>query len=128
MLRKGEDLMSRRKTIREGCSGDLREPAAPHLLLCVLRAGDETQVNLAILQASGKDAGVYRSSISNQYGTDSTALLLSADSRFPLSLRHKRSGPGRHSSSSLVLAGMELREDLGGEKDFRFSVRISCLL
>lgn len=114
--------MSRRKTIREGCSGDLREPAAPHLLLCVLRAGDETQVNLAILQASGKDAGVYRCSISNQYGTDST------DSRFPLSLRHKRSGPGRHFSSSLVLAGMELREDLDGEKDFRFSVRISCLL
>nr|XP_029135352.1 alpha-protein kinase 3-like [Labrus bergylta] len=54
-------------------------------------AGDETQVNLAIVQASCKDSGVYRCTISNEYGTDSTDYLLSAD----------------------LLAGLSLREDLG---------------
>ncbi|XP_044046983.1 alpha-protein kinase 3 isoform X2 [Siniperca chuatsi] len=54
-------------------------------------AGDETQVNLAIVQASCKDSGVYGCTITNEYGTDSTDFLLSAD----------------------ILAGMALREDLG---------------
>ncbi|KAE8297289.1 Alpha-protein kinase 3 [Larimichthys crocea] len=54
-------------------------------------AGDETQVNLAILQASCKDSGVYGCTITNEYGTDSTDCLLSAD----------------------IMAGMSLREDLG---------------
>ncbi|KAA8595432.1 hypothetical protein FQN60_010723 [Etheostoma spectabile] len=54
-------------------------------------AGDETQVNLAIVQASCKDSGVYGCTITNEYGTDSTDCLLSAD----------------------ILAGMSLREDLG---------------
>ncbi|KAM7014956.1 alpha-protein kinase 3-like [Tautogolabrus adspersus] len=54
-------------------------------------AGDETQVNLAIVQASSKDSGVYRCTISNEYGTDSTDYLLSAD----------------------ILARLSLREDLG---------------
>ncbi|XP_014884854.1 alpha-protein kinase 3 [Poecilia latipinna] len=54
-------------------------------------AGDETQVNLAIVQASCKDSGVYGCSITNEYGSDTTDFLLSAD----------------------ILAGMSLREDLG---------------
>ncbi|CAK6963957.1 uncharacterized protein LOC128356299 [Scomber scombrus] len=54
-------------------------------------AGDETQVNLAIAQASSKDSGVYGCTITNEYGTDSTDYLLSAD----------------------ILAGMSLREELG---------------
>ncbi|XP_056261406.1 alpha-protein kinase 3 isoform X2 [Seriola aureovittata] len=54
-------------------------------------AGDETQVNLAIVQASCSDSGVYGCSITNEYGTDSTDTLLSTD----------------------ILAGMSLREDLG---------------
>ncbi|KAG7222413.1 hypothetical protein INR49_016272 [Caranx melampygus] len=54
-------------------------------------AGDETQVNLAIVQASRRDSGVYRCSIMNEYGTDSTDTLLSME----------------------ILAGMSLREDLG---------------
>ncbi|XP_038137047.1 titin homolog [Cyprinodon tularosa] len=54
-------------------------------------AGDETQVNLAIVQASCKDSGVYGCTITNEYGSDSTDFLLSAD----------------------ILAGMSLREDLG---------------
>ncbi|MEQ2292490.1 hypothetical protein AMECASPLE_023605 [Ameca splendens] len=54
-------------------------------------AGDETQVNLVIIQASSKDSGVYGCSIINEYGSDSTDLLLSAD----------------------ILAGMSLPEDLG---------------
>ncbi|KAK2920408.1 alpha-protein kinase 3-like isoform X1 [Channa argus] len=54
-------------------------------------AGEETQVNLAIVQASSKDSGVYRCSITNEYGADSTDLLLSAE----------------------ILAAMSLREDLG---------------
>nr|XP_046237652.1 uncharacterized protein alpk3b isoform X2 [Scatophagus argus] len=53
-------------------------------------AGDETLVNLAIVQASCKDSGVYRCTITNEYGTDSTDCLLSAD----------------------ILAGMSLCEDL----------------
>ncbi|XP_056135269.1 alpha-protein kinase 3 [Lampris incognitus] len=54
-------------------------------------AGDETQVNLAIVQASSRDCGVYGCTITNEHGTDSTDFLLSAD----------------------ILAGMSLREDLG---------------
>ncbi|XP_072236383.1 alpha-protein kinase 3 [Leuresthes tenuis] len=54
-------------------------------------AGEETQVNLAIVQASSKDSGVYGCSITNDYGTDSTDFLLSAE----------------------ILLGMSLREDLG---------------
>lgn len=54
-------------------------------------AGDETQVNMAIVQASCKDAGVYGCSIANEYGTDSTDILLSAE----------------------IMAGLSLREDLG---------------
>uniref|UniRef100_A0A672JSN9 non-specific serine/threonine protein kinase n=1 Tax=Salarias fasciatus TaxID=181472 RepID=A0A672JSN9_SALFA len=45
-------------------------------------AGDETQVNLAIVQASCKDSGVYGCSITNEYGTDSTDILLSTDSMY----------------------------------------------
>lgn len=44
------------------------------------RAGDESQVNLAIVQASCQDAAVYGCSITNEYGTASTDFLLSADS------------------------------------------------
>lgn len=47
-----------------------------------LSAGDETQVNLAIVQASSKDSGVYGCTITNEYGTDSTDLLLSTDSTY----------------------------------------------
>ncbi|XP_017274300.1 alpha-protein kinase 3 isoform X2 [Kryptolebias marmoratus] len=54
-------------------------------------AGDETPVNLTVVQASSKDSGVYGCSITNEYGTDSTDFLLSAE----------------------ILAGMSLREDLG---------------
>ncbi|XP_034429280.1 alpha-protein kinase 3-like [Hippoglossus hippoglossus] len=54
-------------------------------------AGDETQVNLAIVQASCRDFGVYGCSITNEYGMDSTDTLLSAE----------------------IIAGMSLREDLG---------------
>lgn len=45
-----------------------------------LSAGDEGQVNLAIVQASGVDSGVYGCTITNEYGTDSTDCLLSAES------------------------------------------------
>ncbi|XP_076847207.1 alpha-protein kinase 3 isoform X2 [Brachyhypopomus gauderio] len=42
-------------------------------------AGDESQVALAIVQASSRDCGVYGCSIKNEYGTDTTDYLLSAD-------------------------------------------------
>lgn len=42
-------------------------------------AADESQVNLAIVQASSKDSGVYRCTISNEYGTDTTDFQLSTD-------------------------------------------------
>nr|DBA31531.1 TPA: hypothetical protein GDO54_007365 [Pyxicephalus adspersus] len=43
-------------------------------------SGDEGQVALAIVQASVKDCGVYQCTIENEYGTDSTDCLLSAES------------------------------------------------
>ncbi|XP_016102192.1 alpha-protein kinase 3 isoform X1 [Sinocyclocheilus grahami] len=42
-------------------------------------AGDESPVALAIVQASSRDCGVYGCSIKNEYGTDITDYLLSAD-------------------------------------------------
>ncbi|KAM5170316.1 alpha-protein kinase 3 [Mantella aurantiaca] len=42
-------------------------------------SGDEGQVALAIVQASVKDCGVYQCTIENDYGTDSTDCLLSAE-------------------------------------------------
>ncbi|KAM8972195.1 alpha-protein kinase 3 [Pelodytes ibericus] len=42
-------------------------------------SGDEGQVALAIVQASAKDCGVYQCTIENDYGTDSTDCLLSAE-------------------------------------------------
>ncbi|TTF56872.1 Alpha-protein kinase 3 [Bagarius yarrelli] len=42
-------------------------------------AGDESQVALAIVQASSKDCGVYGCTIKNDYGTDATDYLLSPD-------------------------------------------------
>uniref|UniRef100_UPI0037E86868 alpha-protein kinase 3 n=1 Tax=Semicossyphus pulcher TaxID=241346 RepID=UPI0037E86868 len=50
-------------------------------------AGDETQVNLAIVQASSKDSGVYGCTITNEYGTDSTDYLLSSEILAAFSLR-----------------------------------------
>lgn len=57
-------------------------------VICYLfpSAGDETQVNLAIVQASCKDSGVYGCTITNEYGTDSTDCLLSADSMYSFTL------------------------------------------
>ncbi|XP_073707143.1 alpha-protein kinase 3 [Garra rufa] len=43
------------------------------------RAGDESPVALAIVQASSRDCAVYGCSIKNEYGTDITDYLLSAD-------------------------------------------------
>ncbi|KAG8576412.1 hypothetical protein GDO81_009853 [Engystomops pustulosus] len=42
-------------------------------------SGDEGQVALAIVQASVKDCGVYQCAIENEYGSDSTDCLLSAE-------------------------------------------------
>ncbi|XP_036399374.1 alpha-protein kinase 3-like isoform X2 [Megalops cyprinoides] len=42
-------------------------------------AGDESQVALALVQTSSRDCGVYSCSIKNEYGTDMTDFLLSAD-------------------------------------------------
>uniref|UniRef100_A0A665VD89 non-specific serine/threonine protein kinase n=1 Tax=Echeneis naucrates TaxID=173247 RepID=A0A665VD89_ECHNA len=41
--------------------------------------GDESQVALAIVLASSQDCGVYGCTIKNEYGTDTTDFLLSAD-------------------------------------------------
>ncbi|CAH2273196.1 alpha- kinase 3 isoform X1 [Pelobates cultripes] len=42
-------------------------------------SGDEGPAALAIVQASAKDCGVYQCTIQNEYGTDSTDCLLSAE-------------------------------------------------
>ncbi|KAL4658729.1 alpha-protein kinase 3 isoform X1 [Arapaima gigas] len=44
-----------------------------------ISTGDESQLALAIVQASSRDCGVYCCSIENEYGSDSTDFLLSAD-------------------------------------------------
>ncbi|XP_046890083.1 alpha-protein kinase 3 isoform X2 [Hypomesus transpacificus] len=49
--------------------------------------GDESQVALAIVQASSRDCGVYGCTIKNEYGTDSTDFLLSVDILSELLLR-----------------------------------------
>lgn len=48
----------------------------------IFSAGDEAQVNLAVVQASYKDSGVYKCTITNDYGTDSTDCLLSGESTY----------------------------------------------
>lgn len=48
----------------------------------LLSAGDESQVALAIVQASSRDCGVYGCTIKNEYGSDTTDYLLSSDSKF----------------------------------------------
>ncbi|XP_061734475.1 alpha-protein kinase 3 isoform X2 [Nerophis ophidion] len=52
---------------------------------------DESQVNLAVVQVSSKDSGVYKCTIANDYGSDSTDFLLGPD----------------------ILPGISLREDPG---------------
>ncbi|XP_048376903.2 alpha-protein kinase 3 isoform X2 [Stegostoma tigrinum] len=42
-------------------------------------AGDESQVSLAIVQASVKDQGVYRCVVENEYGSDATDFYLSSE-------------------------------------------------
>ncbi|XP_041965939.1 alpha-protein kinase 3 isoform X2 [Alosa sapidissima] len=42
-------------------------------------AGDESQVALAIVQASNRDCGVFACTIKNEFGTDTTDFLLSTD-------------------------------------------------
>ncbi|XP_062861384.1 titin homolog isoform X2 [Trichomycterus rosablanca] len=42
-------------------------------------AGDESQVALAIVQASNRDCGVYSCTIKNEYGNDTTDYLLSSE-------------------------------------------------
>nr|XP_060611894.1 alpha-protein kinase 3 [Anolis sagrei ordinatus] len=42
-------------------------------------SGDEGQAALAIVQVSQKDCGVYQCTIQNEYGTDATDMLLSAE-------------------------------------------------
>ncbi|XP_061524066.1 alpha-protein kinase 3-like isoform X2 [Phycodurus eques] len=50
-------------------------------------AADESQVNLAVIQASSKDSGVYKCTITNDYGSDSTDFLLGPDTLSGISLR-----------------------------------------
>ncbi|XP_077479059.1 uncharacterized protein LOC144090977 [Stigmatopora argus] len=50
-------------------------------------ASDESQVNLAIVQASSKDSGVYKCTITNDYGSDSTEFLLGPNILARISLR-----------------------------------------
>ncbi|XP_077570067.1 alpha-protein kinase 3-like [Stigmatopora nigra] len=48
---------------------------------------DESQVNLAIVQASSKDSGVYKCTITNDYGSDSTEFMLGPNILARISLR-----------------------------------------
>ncbi|RXN04128.1 titin-like protein [Labeo rohita] len=52
-------------------------------------AGDETQVCLAIIRMSKRDCGVYRCTITNEYGKDSTEYLLSAEFLSSMFLREE---------------------------------------
>ncbi|XP_043101691.1 alpha-protein kinase 3 isoform X2 [Puntigrus tetrazona] len=57
-------------------------------------AGDETQVCLAIIQMSKRDCGVYRCTITNEYGKDFTEYLLSTEFLSNMFLREERQEVG----------------------------------
>ncbi|XP_061820393.2 uncharacterized protein [Nerophis lumbriciformis] len=63
---------------------------------------DESQVNLAVVQASSKDSGVYKCTITNDYGSDSTDFLLGPD----------------------ILAGISLREDPGVGEEIEMTPQV----
>lgn len=110
------------------------------ILFFSLSAGDEGQVNLALVQASCIDSGVYGCTITNEYGTESTDCLLSAESMsfnfFYEANNFKCNNGTQLVSFSLlsycvsVLRGMCLREDLGGKKWYHMSrsVFFRCLV
>lgn len=52
-------------------------------------AGDETQLCLAIVQMSKRDCGVYRCTITNEYGQDATEYLLSTETVSSMFLREE---------------------------------------
>ncbi|XP_026875645.2 alpha-protein kinase 3 isoform X5 [Electrophorus electricus] len=71
-------------------------------------AGDESQVSLAVVQMSERDCGLYRCTITNEYGTDFTDYLLTSESPSSLVLREDSSEVGEEIEMTPLLFGKGL--------------------
>ncbi|KAM6980562.1 alpha-protein kinase 3, partial [Aplochiton taeniatus] len=80
-------------------------------------AGDETQVALAIVQATTKDCGVYGCTITNEYGTDSTDILLSVNILAEMFLREDQA-VGEEIEMTPLLFNKVLADTFWGNKFF----------
>ncbi|XP_037103809.1 alpha-protein kinase 3 [Syngnathus acus] len=91
-------------------------------------AADESQVNLAIVQASSKDTGIYKCIITNDYGSDSTDFLLGPDSLAGISLRMDHSVGEEIEMAPLVFSKGLADSGVWGSKLFgRVMVHKSCI-
>ncbi|XP_076879172.1 alpha-protein kinase 3 isoform X3 [Brachyhypopomus gauderio] len=71
-------------------------------------AGDESQVSLAVVQMSERDCGLYRCTITNEYGTDFTDYLLATESISSLVLRKTSAEVGEEVEMTALLFGKGL--------------------
>ncbi|XP_019722262.1 alpha-protein kinase 3-like [Hippocampus comes] len=91
-------------------------------------AADESQVNLAVVQASSKDSGVYKCTITNDYGSDSTDFLLGPDILAGISLREDHSVGEEIEMAPLVFSKGVADSGVLGSKLFgRVMVHKSCI-
>ncbi|XP_077418966.1 alpha-protein kinase 3-like [Vanacampus margaritifer] len=91
-------------------------------------AADESHVNLAVVQASSKDSGVYKCTIANDYGSDSTDFLLGPEILAGISLRVDHSVGEEIEMAPLVFSKGVADSGVWGSKLFgRVMVNKSCI-
>ncbi|XP_077375958.1 alpha-protein kinase 3 [Festucalex cinctus] len=91
-------------------------------------AADESQVNLAVVQASSKDSGVYKCTITNDYGSDSTDFLLGPEILAGISLREDHGVGEEIEMAPLVFSKGVADSGIWGSKLFgRVMVHKSCI-
>ncbi|XP_061671059.1 alpha-protein kinase 3-like [Syngnathoides biaculeatus] len=91
-------------------------------------AGDESQVNLAMIQASSKDSGVYKCTITNDYGSDSTDFLLGPEILAGISLREDHAAGEEIEMAPMVFSKGVAESGIWGNKLFgRVMVHKSCI-
>ncbi|XP_061621728.1 alpha-protein kinase 3-like isoform X2 [Phyllopteryx taeniolatus] len=91
-------------------------------------AADESQVNLAVIQASSKDSGVYKCTITNDYGSDSTDFLLGPDILSGISLREDHGAGEEIEMAPLMFSKGVADSGVWGNKLFgRVMVHKSCI-
>ncbi|XP_054627712.1 alpha-protein kinase 3 isoform X2 [Dunckerocampus dactyliophorus] len=91
-------------------------------------AADESQANLAVVQASSKDSGVYKCTITNEYGSDSTDFQLGPDILARFSLREDNGVGEEIEMAPLVFSkGVADGGVWGGNFFGRIVVQKSCI-